>query len=142
MSLPKIASVYAHELLAKLIDLGIAPPTERGGITAVARSEENRLQTIVIITEYDGPLRIHPNVVARIQAMSDESPPMPPKFTPKLTPLQAAIMKQLTNQPQKAEVISLRLGRKKCSGSFRQTLNDLTRFGLVIHDMRIGYRLA
>jgi hypothetical protein len=66
--LSDITHVNAHKILAKLIEEGALPPLNT--IAGTARSEQHRLQVVVMVSPYDGPLHIHPEVVKRIAEMA------------------------------------------------------------------------
>ena len=66
----KITHVNAHNILAKLIDEGVIPPPAT--VVGSAKSEDHRLQVVVMVSPYDGPLRIHPEVLKHIEELALE----------------------------------------------------------------------
>lgn len=131
MSMHKLASCSAHSILTRLIEADAMPPAAE--TTASARSEEHGMQVIVIIAPYDGPMRLPPEIVAKIEAAR------PP--APKLTPMMEQIVALLSREkPAKCEWLAAKLG-KKAGGSFRSLCADLVRLGVARHVKGLGYFL-
>jgi hypothetical protein len=66
--LSTITDVNAHNLLAKLIEVGAVPPLST--VVGTARSEQHRLQVVVMVSPYEGPLRIHPEILKQIEQIA------------------------------------------------------------------------
>lgn len=68
--LSTITNVNAHNILAKLIEAGAVPPLST--VVGTARSEQHGLQVIVMVSPYEGPLRIHPEILKQIEQIAVE----------------------------------------------------------------------
>lgn len=152
MPLKKLASSSAHNILSKLIDLGLVPDQT---VTAVERSEEHGVQVVVHITKYDGPLKLHLSAEGyRILGLSPPAfvapSPSPPASHPGPAPLPAGadmpprwrkILAVLKGQPpRKGEWIAAKC-RRAYSGSVRADLSDLLKCGRLRRNADGGYEL-
>lgn len=68
MPLRKLASSHAHIILSKMIDIGLV--LDDAPITSSAKCEEHGFQVVVTIAKY-APMRIHPSVLAKIDALAE-----------------------------------------------------------------------
>lgn len=126
----------AHELAATLERLGLEPPASE--VLCVARLEDRRLRIVVSITEIkEGEAKLILTPLGR-QILGDIGVPVP---APILTPLHRQIVSVLDRvTPRKAAWIAAKL-KRACGGSFRSTLAELVRSGVLRRDVA-GYLLA
>lgn len=117
------ASVCAYKFAAKLVKLGLGPPTKE--ITGSAIVEIAGIRVVVSVTAYEGPTRLVLNEAGK-HILGEQAPPIV-----KLPPLHAKIISVLDiTTPRKAEWIAAKLHRA-CSGSLRSTLSEMIGFGLL-----------
>lgn len=132
MPIHKIASSNAHKILADLIEAGAVA---NGELTATARDEEHGLQVVVTIARYEGPMRIHPDTLAKIAAMGKERPE--PPFVPNA--VQKVILQALDGKALRSTVLAEMVGD---SGRlFRKNggMQELRDRGLVDWHARLGF---
>lgn len=132
MPLRKLAASHAHQLLAELIEAGLLPPTDHA--VGVARNEELGVQVVITITPYQGPMRLHPETLERIQALT-------PK--PATVNVQTGFARRVLNvlvagETAKGVVIARRL-KRSYGGGFRHDLASLVKAG-VLQKVKDGYR--
>jgi hypothetical protein len=117
------ACACAHKFAAKLVKLGLGPPTRE--ITGSAIIEIAGIRVVVSVTAYEGPTKLFLNEMGK-RIIGEQAPPIV-----KLPPLHTKIISVLdTTTPRKAEWIAAKLHRA-CSGSLRSTLSEMIGFGLL-----------
>jgi len=150
--LDKLASTISHKTLAKLIDLGAAPPEEP--VSCPARSIEHSLQVVVYICKYEPWVadrerldaflarvarEAEENVVAKRVSSTQVSERA--IVLNRLTPLMRDIYHLLrADRPTKLSVLAAKLG-KKPGGSFRTLCSMLCILGLAKNVKGEGYVL-
>ena len=104
-AIPALASARAHELLAELIRLGVhlAEP-----ITVSARSEDHHLQIVIRLDDYQGPMRLAPEIVERIEAMKPRVQPLPAPAPDDLSELDRIILSLATAEPTPVKTLQRR----------------------------------